>query len=353
MGGASVHLLDLATGAVSAGHKVAIYVGGKGVFLDNARIKRLPCIPVERLVRQISLVDDALCFFELRSKLKQYQPDIIHLHSSKAGLIGRLVAKSLGIRSVFTAHGWAFTEGVSRSQRKLYLFLERFMSRFANKIITVSEYDRRLALKYKVGDSNKLITIHNGMPNLMPDADIKAGGGPVRLIMVARFDEPKDQAALVRALSGVSAKHWHLELVGDGPSIEQVRLLVDDLGLGSKVTFSGARNDVGERLANSDVFCLISNWEGLPLTILEAMRGGLPVIASDVGGVAEAVVDRQTGYVVMRGDTAGITVAIEALLESEEDRTRFGKNGRLRYEEKFTFQVMLDKTLAVYEEILG
>lgn len=353
MGGASVHLLDLASGAVRAGHEVVIFVGGDGVFFDHAKQEGLSCIPVKNLVRQINPFDDTLCFFELRSKLKRHQPDLIHLHSSKAGLVGRLVAKSLGVPSIFTAHGWAFTEGVSRGRRKLYRLLERFMGRFSSRTITVSEYDRQLALNNSVGNPNKLITIHNGMPDILVEAAIEEVGRHIQLIMVARFDEPKDQALLVQALSGVVRQDWRLELVGDGPSIEQVRLLVNELGLADRVTFSGARNDVQERLAKSDVFCLISNWEGLPLTILEAMRGGLPVIASDVGGVAEAVVDGETGHVVRRGDVAGITSAIEGLLASKDTRARFGNNGRRRYEEKFTFESMLQKTLAVYDEALG
>lgn len=353
MGGASVHLLDLAAGAMRAGHEVEIYVGGNGVLFDHAEKKGLTCSSIDSLVRQISVVDDVLCFFELRSKIKRCRPDILHLHSSKAGLIGRLVGKSLGIPSVFTAHGWAFTEGVSRRRRKLYLLLERFVGRFAERIITVSEYDRQLALKYEVANPAKLITIHNGIPNVAVKSFTSEMNSPVRLIMVARFDEQKDQALLVQALSRVVSKDWHLEFVGDGPSIDEVRSLVNEFGLVEKVTFSGSRDDVQERLANSDVFCLISNWEGLPLTILEAMRGGLPVIASDVGGVAEAVVDQQTGYLVRRGDSLSITAAIEALLSSEKDRIQFGQNGRLRYEGKFTFQVMLDKTLAVYKEVVG
>jgi len=352
MGGASVHLLDLVAGAVCLGHEAVIYVGGDGVFVSRARQRGLTCISVDNLVRPISIIKDLRCFFELRSKIEQYQPDIVHLHSSKAGVIGRLVGKSLRIPTVFTAHGWAFTEGVSERRRRLYLLLERLMSGYADRIITVSEYDRRLALKCRVATDAKLVTVHNGIPSRIAKEPVTVIGKPVRLIMVARFDEQKDQSLLIQALSRVEGKNWHLELVGDGPCINKVRSLVCELELSEKVTFSGSRNDVEDRLANSDVFCLISNWEGLPLTILEAMRGGLPVIASDVGGVSEVVVDCQTGYVVNRGDIMGVAAAIEALLRSEEDRIRFGKNGRSRYEEKFTFQVMLNKTLAVYKEVL-
>lgn len=128
--------------------------------------------------------------------------------------------------------------------------------------------------------------------------------------------------------------------------------LASSLGIAGKVLFSGACNDVSSRLAASDVFILISRWEGLPLTILEAMRAGLPVIASDVGGVAEAVQDGETGYLIKRDATGLLVERLGLLLADAEMRRRMGEAGRLRYESDFTFSLMLDKTIAVYEEAL-
>ena len=351
MGGASVHLLDLAVGAIGEGHEAVIYVGGAGVFTKQAKAKGLACVSLGNLRRNIRPIADVLCFFELRSRLKEYEPDVIHLHSSKAGIIGRLVAKNLAIPSVFTAHGWAFTEGISSWKRKFYLAIERFMVRVEGKVITVSDYDRALALKSGVGKADKLIVIHNGMPDVTVERIRSEANRPIRFIMVARFDEQKDQALLIHAFTHVQRQDWILELVGDGPLIDEVRSQVVKLGVADKVVFSGACNDVPERLAASDVFCLISNWEGLPLTILEAMRSGLPVIASKVGGVQEAVIDGRTGYVISRGDLAGLTAAIDTLMASDEQRTQFGNNGRENYVMNFTFEKMLEKTLEVYQNV--
>lgn len=353
MGGASVHLLDLAAGAVQAGHQVVIYVGGIGVVNERAKARGLQCQPLKYLVREISPWKDLCCFFELRSVLKKYRPDIVHLHSSKAGIIGRLIAKSLGIPSVFTAHGWSFTEGVNESKRNFYRAVERFMARLVDKVITVSRYDHDLALQSGVGSNDKFIIIHNGMPEISVIVSPRKNKNITRFVMVARFDEPKDQKLLVDSFSSFKRTNWVLELIGDGPFLEDVRSHTHKLGIADKIIFSGACNDVPARLANADVFCLISNWEGFPLTILEAMRGGLPVIASDVGGVSEAVIDSETGYLVPRGDKAAIVSSIQEILTSEEKRQEMGRNGRERFEKNFTFEIMLEKTIGVYQEVLG
>jgi glycosyltransferase involved in cell wall biosynthesis len=352
MGGASVHLLDLAVGVRELGHDVVIYVGGNGIFNERAVLKGLNCVSLKNLVRKIQLVKDICCFFELRSHLKRQQPDIVHMHSSKAGIIGRLAASSLRIPSIFTAHGWAFTEGVSARRRKIYLAIERFMVRFSNKIITVSEYDRELALNSGVGTSELILTIHNGIPDILKNVDNDLCSSLPRFIMVARFEDPKDQTQLIEAFSRINNKLWILELIGDGPSLGAVRAYVETLNISKQVIFSGACNDVSERLRKSDVFCLISNWEGLPLTILEAMRAGLPVIASGVGGVSEAVINGETGYVVPKRDVVTLSEAINDLLLSKKNRLSLGSKGRTYYESNFLFETMLDKTLKVYQQVL-
>src|SRR5690606_33454108 len=116
--------------------------------------------------------------------------------------------------------------------------------------------------------------------------------------MVARFDDQKDQLTLVRSLAKVPCSNWTLEFVGDGPLKSMIVREVDSLGLNEKIEFSGTRYDVAQRLSTSDIFILSTKWEGLPLSILEAMSAELPVIASNVGGIPEIVVNDHTGFVV-------------------------------------------------------
>lgn len=355
IGGASVHLLDLAHGAQRAGHDVTILVGGDGIFFESAKGRGLSCFSLKYMKREIEVASDFLGFFEIRRFIKKLRPDIVHVHSSKAGALGRLACKSLSVPVIFTAHGWAFTEGVSERRRKIYTFIERYMAQISDKIITVSEYDRRLALARGVGSEKGIVTIHNGMP-LLPKKqrgnDCSKDEDAVFLIMVARFDEPKDQRALVKALAPLKELKWKLELVGGGPLLEETRQVAEKLGLKDRVTFSGFCNDVAKRLERADIFVLISHWEGLPLTILEAMRAGLPVVASDVGGVSETIVNSETGFLVPRGNEQALTNALSYLIGSKRARETMGERGRCKFERCFTFEMMLKRTFDIYAEVL-
>jgi len=348
IGGASVHLLDLASGVQKAGHEVIIVVGGNGVFVDRAREQGLQCISTIHLVRALSATSDFRGYLALKSIISSWKPDLVHAHSSKAGILGRLAAKRLSIPCVFTAHGWAFTEGVSSSRRLLYRWIERGFAYYATKIITVSRYDRDLALRSNVGDSELIVTVHNGMPSVGIDVGFERSTRVTRIIMVARFDAPKDHAFLVYALAMLARNDWSMEFVGDGPYLPTVKQLVRDLDLEQQITFPGACSDVARRLSSSDIFCLISNWEGLPLTVLEAMRSGLPVIASSVGGVPEAVEHMDTGILVAKHDKNGLVAALNKLIDSPALRLKMGDKGRSKFLNEFTFDLMLERTINVY-----
>ena len=215
LGGASVHLLDLAKGMINQGHQVHILVGGEGAFTEELKKNNINFSSLDYLKREISIKDDLLGFWEIKKHLKQLKPDIVHCHSSKAGLLGRLAAKSLNLPVVFTAHGWAFTDGVSPRKQKIYATLERFMTKFSDHIITVSEYDRQHGFKHNVGTPELVQTIHNGVPDIKTSASEKSSS-IVRLIMVARFEDPKDQYFLIQALSKLPAHlTWQIDFLGD------------------------------------------------------------------------------------------------------------------------------------------
>jgi glycosyltransferase involved in cell wall biosynthesis len=171
--------------------------------------------------------------------------------------------------------------------------------------------------------------------------------------MVARLSRWKDHPTLLQALSGLKDLDWQLELVGDGPLRGQLEELVQSLGLASRVTFLGFRRDVPERMAEAQLFLLISKWEGFPRSILEAMRAGLPVVASDVGGVKESVVDGTTGFVIPRGDAVRLRECLRQFITNAELRVCMGAAGRARYEEMFTFDRLVERTTKVYESVLG
>jgi glycosyltransferase involved in cell wall biosynthesis len=281
------------------------------------------------------------------------QPDLVSVHSSKAAILGRLAARSLGIPVVFTAHGWNFTPGIARREAVLYRWIERLASPLASQAITVSEFDRKLAVDEKVFSAERVIVVHNGMPDIDPSLRADPGRSPVRLLMIARFEPQKDHATLFQALAGLRQEPWQLDLIGDGPLLPQAQAHARQLGLSDRVRFWGQRMDVAERLAEAQVSVLSTNWEGFPRSILEAMRAGLPVVASAVGGIAESVQDGKNGFVVPRADAAVLGHRLKQLLVDPSLRVQMGRNGRQRYEQYFTLDHTVEKTLAIYHQTVA
>ena len=171
--------------------------------------------------------------------------------------------------------------------------------------------------------------------------------------MVARLDEPKDHSTLFSALAELTNKNWVLDLIGDGPREDEIHREVDVLGITDHVNFLGIRHDVAALLASSQLFILASKSEGFPRSILEAMRAGLPVIASDVGGVSEAVIDGETGFLVPRENVELLSNKIEYLLDHAQERIRMGKAGRRRFEQEFLFERMAEQTFRLYKQLVG
>ena len=171
----------------------------------------------------------------------------------------------------------------------------------------------------------------------------------MNIVMVARFRSA--HTAALRALAGLPGD-FKLWFVGDGPTLPQVRAEVSRAGLTDRVVFLGARNDVPELLSQAHIFQLLaSDYEGLPISILEAMRAALPVVASDVGGVCECVRQGSTGFLVPRSDLNLLRERLGSLIASSALRERMGHAGRALFEHEFTAEVMVQKTLAVYEGV--
>jgi glycosyltransferase involved in cell wall biosynthesis len=352
IGGAHVHVRDLCLALSRQGHDVAVAVGGDGPFIQELRSREIECHILPSLVREIRPAKDLRCLHELRRVIRAFCPDVVSTHSSKAGWLGRIAARSLGVPVIFTAHGWAFTEGVSKAAGAAYRFAERLVAPLAHRIITVSDYDRELALQAGLAEPHQIISIHNGVPDVQvrpPDRRTQE----VKLIMVARFEEQKDHATLISALAGLRNLRWTLQFVGDGPLKSRTEELASSHNVRDRIEFVGSRSDVAALLASADVFLLISKWEGFPRSILEAMRAGLPVVASDVGGVRESVEPLVSGFLIPRYGVAPLAEALRALIGSADLRRSLGRNGRMRFERCFTFDRMLAKTLAQYESVVG
>jgi glycosyltransferase involved in cell wall biosynthesis len=219
------------------------------------------------------------------------------------------------------------------------------------RIITVSDRDKRLAVTSRIAREERLVTIHNGVPDDARQAS-PAAPGPMEIVMVSRLAPPKDPWTLLRALQNLQGD-WRLTFAGGGSELPKVQSLARELGLAARVRFLGDCDDVPALLARSSVFVLLSRKEGFPITVLEAMRAGLPVVASDVGGVAEQVVEGQTGLLIPASDSGTLASSLQVLLDDPNRRGGMGRLGRARYLEQFTLEKMVAATWDVYDRVFS
>ncbi len=352
LGGAQIHVRDISSALKDDGHQVAVFGGKRGVLARQLDQLGVPYVEIPEIQRELRPVRDARAYRKLRNALRDFAPDLVSTHTAKAGFLGRAAARSLGVPAVFTAHGWSFADGVPAVRQTLYRWLERTAAPVADRIIVVSDRDRRTAVRERVASLDKLRLVYNGMPEVSEDLFARPDSEPVRLVSIARLAEQKDHPTLFHALAELRDMNWQLDLIGDGPLREPIENLARELGIADRVSFLGLREDAAQFLAKAQIYLLISNWEGFPRSILEAMRAGLPVIASDVGGVRESVSDGTTGYLVPRSDTDLLADRLRCLIESTELRLTMGKEGRVHYEQRFTFERALDETLTVYRELV-
>lgn len=347
-GGAQVHVRDLVLGLRD---RVSFEVGvGDDEFLaQELRAAGVPVHVVPSLQRSVSVGGDVTALRALRALIRSVRPHLVHTHSTKAGLLGRLAARAEGVVAIHTAHAWSFSDGLPLQRKAFAVPVEAAVGRVTRRFLVVSDADRRIALRYHVAREDQLRVVHNGVVDV-PGRAVPGAPGEPSVVMVARMAAPKDHALLLRAFAAVKVP-GRLVLVGDGPDRPAVEAAVRELGIGGRVRLVGVSNEVARHLAEAQLAALISKQEGFPLVILEAMRAGLPVIASDVGGVREAVEEGVTGTLVARGDEAGLTRALTSLLTSADRRAAMGAEARRVYEERFTVERMLGGVWAAYAEL--
>ncbi len=349
LGGAQANVYDLIAN-FSKDHEVHLATGNNGPLTEDVTALGVTVHILPNLTRNIQLFGDYNAVKKGISLIQQIKPDIIHAHSSKAGVVARVAGWICKVPVVFTAHGWGFTPGTPNKRRMVALIAEKLLASLTTKLICVSENDRQLALSLGVGNKNSLKVVRYGINNI-PVTSANPSQQPPRLIMVARFNEQKDQTTLLKAIAQLKDNSIHLDLVGSGPSLESCKALAKSLGIENQVSFLGDRRDVPDLLAQSQIFILSTHYEGLPISILEAMRAGLPVVATSVNGIPEEVVDGKTGFLAPRQDVQALADALHTLINSPEIRQQMGKAGREKFEQEFTVERMITETREIYEAI--
>ena len=324
----------------------------KGSYINQLKQAGVKLIISKNIQRNFNLIKDLKGLIFIIKTINSLRPALVSSHSFKAGLL--LKSCSFFIKdtpTIFTAHGWSFSEGIPYFRRIISLFIESILCNKVNRVITVCESDYKLALKKNIVDKNKLINIYNGMH--LKDYKLRKYqiNKIVKFISVARFEKQKDHYNLIKSFSLIRNKHWELYLIGEGPNLGEIIKLVHKSGLEKKIFFLGAQDNVEKYLNKSDVFILSSLWEGFPRSILEAMRSSMPVISTNVGGCKESVIDGYNGFLIEPQNRILLSNKIELFLNDRSLIQKFGTRSFERFCQNFTFDKMYNKTKSVYKEL--
>jgi glycosyltransferase involved in cell wall biosynthesis len=351
VGGAQTYVAQLLP-ALTERYEVIVGAHGEGPLKEAARQAGVRFVALRHVRRDLHPARDLLGLAELVALIRRERPDIVHVNSSKAGVLGRLAALVAGTRvRVFTVHGWAF-KAYGGARSALYRWADRLMSPLTTVTICVSETERAAGLAARTCRAERTVVIPNAIDvDGAPQA--RLDGDPPRIMTVGRLAPPKDPLTLVHALPMLEPRPYSLAFVGDGPDRRAIEEELRASGLADQVALSGERRDVPRLLAAADVFVLSSRSEGAPLSILEAMAAGLPVVASDVGGIGELVADGETGLLVPPGDPARLALALARVLDDRALRERLGAAGRARARERFDIDALRSAHLDLYAHELS
>jgi glycosyltransferase involved in cell wall biosynthesis len=346
-GGAQTYVASLLPAL--SGFEVTVAAYGPGPLREAVERAGAAYVPLRHVRRPLHPWRDLLGLVELVRLCRRVRPHVVHANSSKAGILARLAAAATGVPvRIFTVHGWAYRAHSGLAARG-YLTAERLVRPLTTATICVAETERETGLRERTCDAARTVVIPNAVDVGRAPAAALAGDPPL-ILSVGRLKAPKDFATLVRALALVRAP-FAATVAGDGPERAELAALARRLGV--RVELAGERDDVPRLLAGADVFVLASRSEGLPLSILEAMAAGLPVVASAVGGVPELVEAGVTGLLVPPGEDAALADALEHLLADAELRRRLGAAGRARAAERFDLPRFHAEHLELYRALLA
>jgi glycosyltransferase involved in cell wall biosynthesis len=296
----------------------------------------------------------------LRAALLAEPWDVVHAHGSRAAAFARLADARARRRVVYHLHGVHVDRAGTAARRNVLVAVERTLRARTARFVAVCSADASRAARLGVAAPQRTVVVPNGV-DVPPvpatrgrfRAEIGAAPQAPLVLCVGRFHAQKDHATLLEAWRIVARARPDavLALVGAGELEAHLREHAASTGVGASVRFVAPRRDLGDAYADADIFALSSRWEGLPYTVLEAMAHGLPVVSTAVDGVPEAVADGKTGLLVRPQDPAALAAALAALLAEPARGLAFGAAGRARIAAHFSRATMIERILAVYEDV--
>jgi glycosyltransferase involved in cell wall biosynthesis len=361
-GGDCVLMLELGKAAQERGFEVDVLAMDPH-FQESIRDAGLGLVELDVIRREIRPVWDARGLARLTRFLSRAGYSIVHTHTTKPGVVGTLAARLAGVPSIMhTVHLFPFHEETGRIETTAYATVERLSARWCDRLVTVGDFQRRWALERGIGKPEQIVSIPNGVPGeranaLRPPAEIRAELGiddEFMIISTGRLAPQKGLDSLLRAAALLRSDLPTLRVVlaGEGPLREELGRLASELGVDDVVQILGFRSDVGDLLAASDLVVLPSLWEGLSISLLEAMAAEKPVVTTSIESNREVTNDGEAALLVPPKEPDRLAAAIRTLVLDEDRRMQLAKRGGEIQRERYTVQRMLDAYLSEYDQLL-
>lgn len=309
--------------------------------------------------RSISVSKDVKAFFLIMREIRSFKPDVIHTHTAKAGVLGRIAAIISYPRAkrIHTFHGHLLHGYFDPWKVRLLVLLEKFLGMFTYKFIAIGNVVKSDLLNAGIGNENKFEVIYPGLQelDLYPRAKARESLGldhsKIYIVFVGRLTQIKRPDRLIELSRFIAQKHpsAHLLIAGAGEMLEGLKNCARDESL--PITFLGWRNDIGLILSASDLAVLCSDNEGIPLTLIQASQAGLPIVSTRVGSVSDIVVDGVTGFLTEVSSRA-LVEGVSNILSSPELGIALGESGRKRAKELFSSRTMVEQHQKLYSQSL-
>lgn len=325
---------------------------------------------IDEMVREPNLKSDRLAYKKLKEIIREFQPDIVHTHASKAGALGRKAAKSCGVPViVHTFHGHVFHSYFGKLKTQLFKVIERNLARKSTGIIAISEIQKQeLTQVHRICKAEKVKVIPLGF-DLMPFHEKRISERAavrekyhlseqdVAIAIVGRIAAIKDHdffLDVLEVLLAKTSKSIKVFIVGDGPDRASIQERVAKMNgrYPNTIVMTSWIQDIGTFNAGMDIICLTSKNEGTPVSLIEAQAGNIPVITTDVGGVRDIIDVDQSGYVVPKGDLDLYAERLLELCENEKIRSKMSQNGWNYVHEKFHYTTLVKNMDRYYRELL-
>lgn len=373
LGGSQENTVLSCEGQADDGHTVALVFGPiygpEGSMLDRVKAHGgIEPIETPNLVRELSPWRDAKCYLNLRRIIREWTPDVVHTHSSKAGILGRFAAWKERVPCVIhTVHGPPFHAHEQWWRNRLYVMSERAAAKRCHVIACVAEAMRDQFIKERIGRQEQYEIVYSGMetePFLHPPVTRDAmrtqlGFKPDDFVLgtIARLAELKGHDDLLDALRPVFQVRPNLKLlwIGDGWWRERLLKRIHEMNLGDRIVTLGLvpPEDIPKYLQAMDVLAHPSYREGLPRTVTQSLLSATPVIAYDVDGTSEVCIENMTGKLLQAGDLEGLREAVIWMMDHPTERSAMGERGREMCRKRFSARAMIERLETVYNAVLS